>query len=97
MYIQYTVFIADMVLCSTYEYEYSMTCKEPPCMLATFISRTCMALHMIQASPFEHLDLADYVCQELLVSFAVSNKEGLSMFSPAIPLIINGGDILLCY
>ena len=52
---------------------------------------------MIQVSPFEHLDLADYVCQELLVSFAVSNKEGLSMFSPAIPLIINGGDILLCY
>ena len=47
---------------------------------------------MFQANPFEHLDLTDYACQELLVSFAVSNMEGLSMFSPEISLIINGGN-----
>ena len=47
---------------------------------------------MTQANPFEHLDLTDYACQELLVSFAVSNKEGLSKFSPAISMAINGGN-----
>ena len=46
---------------------------------------------MTQANPFEHLDLTDYACQELLVSFAVSNKEGLSNFSTAISMTINGG------
>ena len=50
---------------------------------------------MIQANPFEHLDLIDYACQELLVSFAVSNVEGLSMFSPPISLIINGGNPII--
>ena len=52
----------------------------------------CMAYNIMQAGPFEHLDLTDYACQELLVSFAASNKQGLSMFSPTVPLIINGGN-----
>ena len=52
---------------------------------------------MFQANPFEHLDLTDYACQELLVSFTVSIMEGLSMFSPEISLIINGGSqIIYC-
>ena len=52
---------------------------------------------MIQASPFMPLDLSVYACQELLVSFAVSNqRSGLSRFSPEMPLIVNGGEIQLC-
>ena len=52
---------------------------------------------MIKVNPYEHLDLTDYACQELLVSFAVSNSmsEGLSMFSPTISLIINGGNPII--
>ena len=56
---------------------------------------TSFNICMFQANPFEHLDLTDYTCQELLVSFAVSNMEGLSMFSPEIPLIINGGNLII--
>ena len=48
---------------------------------------------MAQASPFELLDLTDYACQELLVSFAVSNMAGLSMFSPTIHIILNRGNL----
>ena len=41
----------------------------------------------MQADPFAHLDLADYVCQELQVSFAVANTAGLSSFS--IPRVVS--------
>lgn len=56
---------------------------------------TFLNAYVIQANPFEHLDLADYACQELLVSFAVSNKEGLSNFSTAISMTINGGKMYM--
>ena len=37
----------------------------------------------IQPNPLAPLDLIDYICQDLMVSFAVVNKEaGLSNFSP---------------
>ena len=45
----------------------------------------------MQVSPFAQLDLADYACQELLVSFAVTNKAGLSNFSLPNSLIVFGG------
>ena len=53
---------------------------------------TSFNICMFQANP---LDLTDYACQELLVSFAVSNMEGLSMFSPEISLIINGSNQII--
>ena len=48
---------------------------------------------MAQANPFEHLDLIEYACQELMVSFAVSNRAGISNFSMAISMIINKGKL----
>ena len=47
---------------------------------------------LTQANPFEHLDLIEYTCQELMVSFAVSNRAGISNFSTAISMIINKGN-----
>ena len=44
----------------------------------------------IQSNPLAHLDLADYACQDLLVSFAVGNKEAaLSNFSPTTNVTVN--------
>ena len=44
----------------------------------------------IQPNPTAHLDLIDYTCQDLMVSFAVGNKEaGLSNFSPIINVTVN--------
>ena len=47
---------------------------------------------LAQSNPFEHLNLIEYACQELMVSFAVSNRAGISEFSPAISVIINEGN-----
>ena len=47
---------------------------------------------MAQSNPFEHLNLIEYACQEIMVSFAVNNRAGISEFSPAISVIINGGN-----
>ena len=50
---------------------------------------------MLQANPFEVLDLSDYACQELLVSFAVSNVGGLSSFSSTMRILLNGGNFFI--
>ena len=47
---------------------------------------TCM-----QAEPFTQLDLADYACQEVQVSFAVTNEYGLSQFSDPVHIMVHGG------
>ena len=45
-----------------------------------------------QVNPSQHvLDLTDYACQELLVSFAVTNRAGLSNFSAPQMITIEGG------
>ena len=52
----------------------------------------------IQPNPLAHLDLIDYACQDLMISFAVVNKEaGLSNFSPItnVTVAIRGNHILL--
>ena len=52
----------------------------------------------IQPNPLAHLDLIDYACQDLMISFAVVNKEaGLSNFSPItnVTVAIRGNRILL--
>lgn len=48
----------------------------------------------LQADPFAHLNLADYACQELQVSFAVANTAGLSNFSSPIVVNVPGGQYL---
>ena len=45
--------------------------------------------YIMQASPFAHLNLTGYACQELQVSFAVGNIAGLSEFSPKTTIKIN--------
>ena len=45
----------------------------------------------MQLSPSVQLDLADYACQDLLVSFAVTNKAGLSNFSLPAQITVHGG------
>ena len=62
--------------------------------MATPLSTTVIMLFLLltQANPFEHLDLIEYACQELMVSFAVSNRAGISNFSMATSMIINGGN-----
>jgi hypothetical protein len=46
----------------------------------------------IQSNPLAHLDLIDYACQDLVVSFAVGNKEaGLSNFSPNASVTVDIG------
>ena len=42
----------------------------------------------MQATPFAHLNLTAYACQELQVSFAVGNVAGLSEFSPTTSIKI---------
>ena len=37
------------------------------------------------------LDLADYACQEVQVSFAVTNEYGLSQFSDPVQIMVHGG------
>ena len=43
----------------------------------------------IQANPTSQLDLTDYHCQELLVSFAVVNQAGMSNFSLATQILVD--------
>ena len=43
----------------------------------------------MQATPFAHLNLTGYACQELQVSFAVGNVTGLSEFSPTAIIQVN--------
>ena len=37
------------------------------------------------------LDLVDYACQEVRISFAVTNRIGLSQFSDPVHIIVDGG------
>lgn len=37
------------------------------------------------------LDLADYACQEVQVSFAVTNEYGPSRFSDPVYIMVHGG------
>ena len=46
---------------------------------------------MLQVSPFTQLDLANYACQDVNVSFAVANAAGLSNFSSPTPITVPGG------
>ena len=51
----------------------------------------------IQPNPLAHLDLIDYACQDLMISFAVVSKEaGLSNFSPItnMTVAIRGNQLL---
>ena len=50
-------------------------------------------IHHVQMSPFERFDLFNYACQDLLVSFAVSNKAGLSNFSLPALVKVYGGEL----
>lgn len=44
----------------------------------------------MQSNPLANLDLIDYACQDLMVSFAVANNEaGLSNFSPTTNVTID--------
>lgn len=45
----------------------------------------------MQANPTALLDLTDYHSQELLVSFAVVNKAGMSNFSLAVHILVDEG------
>ena len=52
----------------------------------------------IQSNPLAHLDLVDYACQDLIVSFAVGNKEAeLSSFSPKTNVTVNIGGTITYY
>ena len=51
-------------------------------------------MHTLQVNPFERFDLFNYACQELLVSFAVSNKAGLSNFSLPTLITVYGGEAI---
>ena len=51
-------------------------------------------MHTPQMNPFERFDLFNYACQELLVSFAVSNKAGLSNFSLPTLITVYGGEAI---
>ena len=43
----------------------------------------------MQETPFAHLNLAGYACEELQVSFAVSNIAEISEFSPTATIQVN--------
>ena len=62
---------------------------------AANIRMICVSLYMqpnpLQQNPTLVLDLADYACQQLSVSFAVINTAGLSNFSVPQIIDINGG------
>ena len=49
---------------------------------------------LLQTNPFTNLDLADYACQDLLVSFAVGNVNGLSNFSLPTQITVHGGSYI---
>ena len=53
----------------------------------------------VQPNPLQQnpmvLDLADYACQQLSVSFAVINTAGLSNFSVPQIININGGKLFI--
>ena len=52
----------------------------------------------IQSNPLAHLDLVDYACQDLIVSFAVGNQEAaLSSFSPKTNVTVNIGGTITYY
>ena len=48
-----------------------------------------LVYYIMQATPFAHLNLTGYACQELQVSFAVGNVAGLSEFSPKTTIKMN--------
>ena len=50
-----------------------------------------IAYNNMQATPITELNLTDYACQELLVSFAVTNEAGLSNFSDPAQVSVHGG------
>ena len=44
----------------------------------------------LQSNPLAHLDLIDYACQDLMISFAVGNKDAaLSNFSPTTNMTVD--------
>lgn len=48
------------------------------------------AAFSVQTNPFAQLDLADYACQEVDISFAVVNKVGQSNFSDSVQFFVHG-------
>ena len=46
-------------------------------------------IHFMQETPFAYLNLAGYACEELQVSFAVSNIAEISEFSPTATIQVN--------
>ena len=43
----------------------------------------------MQETPFAHLNLTGYACEQLQVSFAVGNVAGISEFSPTAIIQVN--------
>ena len=60
-----------------------------------YIAYDYFQCHM-QVSPYVLLDLSNYACQELRVSFAVTNKAGPSNFSQPTNIIVHGGESNKC-
>ena len=56
-----------------------------------FSLKACI-VNLIQTNPSQQvLDLTDYACRKLLVSFAVINRAGLSNFSAPQMIFVEGG------
>ena len=60
-------------------------------MLAEISLKACIVI-LIQTNPSQQvLDLTDYACRKLLVSFAVINRARLSNFSAPQMIFVEGG------